>query len=315
MDEITNISRINNSINWDRKAGVVSGTVLRKTLTSLKVLVPSWLTRKIKNIFLYYYVIKNKFNPIRLQKICFFYKPEVPDFGEEFTYVKLGKKENISNPNSYSIIFEADLPNNLSRYNEYFYDYSGLYALYKNNLVKEEYMLLIHYDTQILHKKWIEIIKAYVRKNNVIFSNRALDDERAVICKWIYKRIDSIFLKTHKKTFLSLLKTNKIYEIPNSSQFACRRETFHKLMDFLLPMYEHILSEKDLSFKYAHLMERAWGLFFAMEGYKKVAVIKDSHNESKSYGEHQIDQLIDIPILTTALEKNVNKFSEILQDK
>ena len=81
-------------------------------------------------------------------------------------------------------------------------------------------------------------------------------------------------------------------------------------MDFLLPIYDYILAEKDLSFKYAHLLERAWGLFFALEGYETMAVIKDSHSQSGNYDA----SAIDIPILTTALEKNVSKFSEVLVD-
>jgi len=123
--------------------------ILRKTLLFVKGCIPKGYRNKIKNILLYYYVIVGRFNQVKMQKICFFYKPEVPDFGKEFTYMKLGKKEDVFNPNSYSVIFEADLPGNLSRYNEHFLDYSGLYALYKNKLINEEHMLLIHYDTQI----------------------------------------------------------------------------------------------------------------------------------------------------------------------
>ena len=251
-----------------------------------------------------------RFNQIRMQKICFFYKPEVPDFGGDFTYIKLGRKEDVSNPNSYSVIFEADLPDNLSKYNEYFLDYSGLYALYKNNLIKEDYVLLIHYDTQILHKKWIEIIKARVRKNNVVFSSWAIDDERSEVARWVYNRIDDIFLSTHEQSFLAFLKKNEFDKVPNSSQFACSRVTFHELMEFLLPIYEYILSGKDLSFKYAHLLERAWGLFFALEGYETVPVIRDSHSQAGNYD----SSVIDVPILTTALEENASKFSEVLED-
>ena len=50
---------------------------------------------------------------------------------------------------------------------------------------------------------------------------------------------------------------------------------------------------------------------FALKGYEKVAVVRDSHNQSDSYGE----TVIDIPILTTALQRDVNKFSEILERK
>ena len=245
-----------------------------------------------------------------MQKICFFYKPEVPDFGKKFTYIKLGKKEDVFNPNSYSVIFEADLPDNLSKYNEHFLDYSGLYALYKNNLIKEDHLLLIHYDTQILHKKWIEIIKARVRKNNVVFSTLAIDDEISEVARWVYNRIDDIFLATHEQSFLSFLKKNEFDKVPNSSQFACSRETFHSLMEFLLPIYEYILNGNDLSFKYAHLLERAWGLFFALEGYETEPVIRDSHSQAGNYDSN----VIDVPILTTALEKNASKFSEVLED-
>lgn len=292
-----------------KKGIFVIRKLLWKALSFFKRWIPQKYRKKIKNILLYFYVIKGKFNPIRLEKICFFYKPEVPDFGKEFIYIKLGKKENIINPNGFSVIFEADLPDNISEYNEYFLDYSGLYALYKNNLIKEDYMLLIHYDTKILHKKWIEIINACVRKNNIVFSTWPIDNERSEVAKWIYNRIDSVFLKTHKETFLSLLKKHKISKIPNSSQFACSKERFNELMGFLLPIYEHILNENDISFKYAHLLERAWGIFFALKGYKTVSVIKDSHSQARNYD----SEVINIPIMTVALEKNVKTFQEILE--
>lgn len=295
---------------WTKRTNLVRA-ILMEIVVFFKRWIPNRFKHKIKNILLYRHVIMGRFNPIRLQKICFFYLPEVPDFGPDFTYIKLGKKENISNPNNYSVIFEADLPDNLSRYNEHFFDYSGLYALYKNNLIKEDYMLLIHYDTQILNKKWIEIIKARVRKNNVVFADWAIDNERSEISRWIYKRIDNVFINTHDESFLSLLKKNDICKIAQTSQFACSRKVFYRLMDFLMPLYEYVLHRKDLSFRYAHLMERAWGLFFAMEKYERVPVVKDSHNESKNYGEN----IIDIPILTTALEQNANSFSELLGEK
>jgi len=82
-------------------------------------------------------------------------------------------------------------------------------------------------------------------------------------------------------------------------------------MEFLMPIYEYILSEKDLSFRHAHLLERAWGLFFALKGYDTVAVIKDSHSQAGNYD----GSVIDMPILTTALEKSASKFSEVLEDK
>ena len=266
-----------------------------------------------KQMFQYYYVIISWLHSIKIDKVCFFYLPDVPDFGKEFTYIKLGKKEDISNPNGYSVIFEAELPYNLSKYNEYFMDYSGLYALYKNNLVKQDYLLLIHYDTKILHKKWVEIIKSRVTKYNVVFSTWPIDKERAEICKWVYERIDNMFLQTHKKTFLSFLKANKLDKIPNSSQFACHREMFLRLMEFLMPMYDYILTRTDLSYRYAHVLERAWGLFFALEGYKKVSVIKDSHTQdnSKRYAQN----VIDFPILSTALEQNVTTFLELFKDQ
>jgi len=222
--------------------------------------------------------------------------------------VKLGKKETVVNPNNYEIIFESDLPINLSDYNRCLLDYSGLYALYKNDMIKEEHMLLIHYDTQILHREWINIIRHFAKKGNVVFSEWPIDKERSEVARWVYKRIDDIFLATHGQTFLSFLKDNGIHELPNTSQFACRRETFYKLMEFLMPIYEYILAQQDLSFRYAHLLERAWGLFFALEGYKIQSVIKDSHSQAGNYE----SDVVDIPLLTTALKGGAKKFSDVL---
>lgn len=268
------------------------------------------LVKKIKTILLYFYVLRNRLNPIELQKICFFYLPEVPDFGGDFTYIKLGKKERIINPENYSVIFEADLSENISKHNEHFMDYSGLYALYMNDIIKKDYMMVIHYDTQIRHEKWLEIIQAKVKNSNVIYSTWDIDREHSEVAKWVYCHIDKVFLSTHHRTFLSFLKENGFHRLPNSSQFACRKETFVKLMQFLMPIYEYILAEKKLTFKYAHLLERAWGLFFALENYKIVSVIRDTHSQSFS----DPSNVIIIPLLTTAINKKVETFSELFTD-
>lgn len=268
----------------------------------------NYLIMLIKNKILYYYFFKAKLNPIKIQKICFFYLPEVPDFGRKFTYFKLGKKEKLINPEKYSIIFEEDLQINLSSYNEFFMDYSGLYALYMNNLINEKFVILIHYDTKIRHKKWLEIIEAQVKKHNIVYSTWEVDEENSEVAKWVYNKIDKVFLSTHDKTFLSYLKENGFKKLPNSSQFACSKDTFLKLMEFLMPIYDYILKENELTFQYAHLLERAWGLFFSLTNYKVVGVIEDSHSQSYKYAPNVIKK----PLLTTAIEKNVSSFSDII---
>jgi len=265
---------------------------LKSYFTYFKNLIPKKYRDEIKNILLYRYAILGKLKPIKLQKICFFYLPEVPDFGRDFTYLKLGKKEEISNPNDYPVIFEADLPENLSKYNEHLLDYSGLYALYKNNLVTEDHMLLIHYDAHILHKKWVEIITGCLHKNNVVFSTWPVATVTNEVGEWLYSRIDNIFLETYKHSFFPYLKTRNITTLPNSSQFACSCDTFNSLMKYLLPLYEYILNCQDISFLYAHLLERGWGLFFALHKYKLVPVTKDSHNQSANYRTKALEQMI-----------------------
>ena len=174
-------------------------------MTYPKKLIPRRYVNVVKNTLLFRPALLGRLSSIRLQKICFFYLPQVPNFGERFTYVKLGKKETVVNPNNYEIIFESDLPINLSDYNRCLLDYSGLYALYKNDMIKEEHMLLIHYDTQILHREWINIIRHFAKKGNVVFSEWPIDKERSEVARWVYKRIDDIFLATHGQTFLSFL--------------------------------------------------------------------------------------------------------------
>lgn len=237
----------------------------------------------VKYSFQYVYVIKSFFIPIKIQKVCFFYLPEVPDFGNEFLYLKLGKKEEIRNTHNYNVIFEADLPDNVADLNSIFLDYSGLYALYRNNLITEDYLLLIHYDTKILHNKWKEIIKANVYKHNIVFSTWPIKKNPNEVGKWVNKRIQSAFWETHKKDFYSILQERNITVLPNSSQFACKKKVFYSLMDFLFPFYEYIKKRDDISFLYAHLMEKAWGTYFALHGYKTFAVIKDSHNQARNY--------------------------------
>jgi len=246
-------------------------------------LIPKRIRKSIKNFIQNIYVVKGIFNPIEIQKICFFYLPDVPDFGKEFIYIKLGKKEGVNNPKQYFIIYEADLPHNLSKYNEYLLDYSGLYALYKNNLITKDYLLLIHYDTKILHKRWIEIISERVRNNNVVFSTWPIKGKMSDVEKWIDKKINDVFINTYNKSFDEFLKEKNIAILPNSSQFACTKDTFCSLMHFLLPLYDYILNVNDKTFLYAHLLERAWGLYFSINKYKTVPVIIDSHTQEANY--------------------------------
>ncbi len=157
-----------------------------------------------------------------MQRFCFFYLPQVPDFGSEFVYLKLGKKEPIANPCGHTVVFEADLPENLSDLNAYLMDYTGLYALYKNGLVTAERVLVIHYDTQILHKAWDRVVQGAACSSDVVFSTWAIDKERAEVCEWVYKRIDDVFLEVHGRTFLSFSwKTaSAFFRTPASSPAA-----------------------------------------------------------------------------------------------
>lgn len=249
----------------------------------IKRIIPKKIRVLLKDICQYYYVVKGFFNRIEVQKICFFYLQNVPDFGKDFLYFKLGKKEELINPKNYSIIYEADLPINLSKYNEYLLDYSGLYALYANNIVTKDYLLLIHYDTKIKHKKWIEIICERVRHNNIVFSTWPIKEKMNEVEKWVYCRINDLFTAAYNKSFDEYLNEKKIFVMPNTSQFACKRDTFYSLMNFLYPLYDQILKLNDKTFLYAHLLEKAWGLYFALTKYKTVPVIMDSHTQEKNY--------------------------------
>jgi hypothetical protein len=247
------------------------------------------------------------FTSVQPQKICFFYLPKVPDFGPGFTYFKLGEVEPLSNPKSYQVVYEGSQPTNISSHNRHLMDYTGLYALYKGDLLTDEYFLLIHYDTIILKPYWQRLIRSQVRYSPIVFSTWGIDQERSSISRWVYERIDEVFLKTHGYTFLSKVVENGISRLPNSSQFACHRDFFYKLMDFLSPIYQYVLTASDLDWRYAHLLERAWGLFFAIEGCTSLRVIADSHSQSSIEKDS-----IDYGILQKALSVGATKFSDVL---
>lgn len=236
-----------------------------------------------RTIYFKYYSSIGRFSNLQIQKICFFYLPSVPDFGADFTYIKLGKIEDIYNPNRYSVIYEAELPINISHLNGIFLDYSGLYALYKNGIINQKNLLLIHYDAIIKNKEWVQIIKAFLKKGDVVFSTWYAQDSNSEVSKWLNNHIDDAFIKSGKSPYNEIISDLKLIRIPNSSQFACKTETFSALMEYLLPLYDYILAQNEKSFLYAHLLERAWGLFFAMQKYQIVPVIADAHTNSKTY--------------------------------
>ncbi len=84
-------------------------------------------------------------------------------------------------------------------------------------------------------------------------------------------------------------------------------------MEFLLPIYRYIQGQHDLTYHYAHLLERAWGLYFALHGYRKISVVRDSHTQCQT-GRYS-PNAIDFPILTAAIAGNARKFSDILSPR
>ncbi|MBU0614827.1 MAG: hypothetical protein KJ601_01940 [Nanoarchaeota archaeon] len=245
-----------------------------------------------------------------MQKICFFYKREVPDFGADFLYLKLGRRERIDNSNDYNVIFEADLPINLSEYNEHLMDYSGLYALHMNKLINEKHMLIIHYDTMILDKEWLKKIEKAVRKDSVVFCDRPVDrDITSEVSLWVYKNIDKAFLRFKGKSFLDCIKQNNVSNMVLTSQFACSADTFSTLMEFMLPLYGCLDELQMIGFKFAHLLERSLGLFFSAQGYVKVPVIRDSQSTKYRNGRRI---KLDFPVLTRCIKDNASAFSEVL---
>lgn len=242
-----------------------------------------------------------------MQKICFFHLNDVPDFGNVFTYFRLGNKETINNPNNYRIIYESDLKYNLANLNDIFRDYSGLYALHKNHIINDD-CLIIHYDTKLHTDNWLEIISKNIDKN-VIFQEADidLDINSSDLSHWIYMNIDEILLKSHGKTFLTFLKEYNIKKIPFTSQFACTKKSFDQLMEFLLPIYDYILST-EMTYRHAHVLERCWGLFLAIQGYTLKRVIEDSHLSKESYGKLYHTK---VPILSIALEQSASSFHDL----
>lgn len=249
-----------------------------------------------------------RLNPVNITRVCFFYLPEVPDFGPDFLYFKLGKKETIENPHGYEILFESDMAMNISANNRQLMDYTGLYALRLNNIVATKYMLLIHYDTEILKAYWRPVIETAVRRKSVVFSTWGIDQERSDISRWVYERIDDAFCAVKGRTFLSYFREYGLTRLPNSSQFACETTTFHRLMEFLEPFYSLVLADPNLNWRHAHLLERAWGLFFAIDGYRAMRVIKDRHSQA---GDDQ-HASIETGVLSRALAMSASKFADVL---
>ncbi len=218
-------------------------------------------------------------------KFCFFYKNELPDFGDDFIYIKLGKKEKLDNNKNYKIIFETDCRDNISSSNPWLWDYTGLYLLYKNNLVTKKNILVLHYDA-VLEKNWEEKLSRFDGRLGV-FGELTLKE-------WVcfnkpvnvlpFIEIDEIFNKIFGKSFWKIVRDSKIELVAGFSQFLATKNVFNKMMGFLIPVIDYIKNKKPSIAYYAHLMEICWALFCALEGYQLLPFCKHEVSSSHLYG-------------------------------
>lgn len=221
-----------------------------------------------------------------IDKFCFFYKTSVPEIGDDFTYVKLGKKETLEQSENKKIIFEADYKDNIIAANPWLWDYTGLYLLYKNNLVSKKNILVLHYDAYP-EDDWRKKLDSFSGELGVFGETK--------ISEWLcynkpvnilpFIEINDIFLSVFKVSYWSIIESMKIKKIAGFSQFVSTYQVWQEMMEFLIPLIDFVKNKQPSIAYYAHLLEICWGTFCARRNYELLDFCSNEVSSSHLYGQ------------------------------
>ena len=204
------------------------------------------------------------------------------------------------------IIVVRDLPNNIED-KKCLYDYTGHWALAHNpELVKSEFINIVHYDCLIFENFMPELIKVFKSdKNSFIsyqphpltccyFINDHFSKATIQACKEVYG------LDLYKKTYELITANDKFWQAGGS--YACSYENLKKYIDFVEPLLPYITQDPMA----AHNIERTVKFFCVTNKLTEVFlpdVMEHIYNSSH-------DQIYQPPELIEAIKVRFNNFLE-----
>ena len=176
---------------------------------------------------------------------------------KEYKYLFLGmrpvdKLGNLKN----KVIITRDLEHNIEE-QKCMFDYTGWYALVKNNLIKKKYVTIVHYDC-FLKKGFQEKINKTFRKHpdcvisfqpHLLTCNYFISDEFASTiipaCKQVYG------IDVYKIVDNAVKSGDKYW--PGGGSFSCSKEWLEGYINWVEPMKPMLMADKMCS----HNVERS----------------------------------------------------------
>lgn len=209
-----------------------------------------------------------------------------------YTYVFLGNKDVNKLSNLNNVIIARELPFNLEQYPK-FTSFTGWYALWKNNLIKSDYINLFEYDIILNQNIEQNLVRLYENKidmlgyvpfgmNNYHFINnpRWVEDIHMGIKKVYNQDILGFFKKIISKN------PNSIWSSTSNTTF--KQNVFHDYMKWFEPLIPFLIDSETSG----HAHERSI-TFFAYLRNKKIMILNGllKHFQMNSHmtQEHKID--------------------------
>ncbi len=180
---------------------------------------------------------------------------------KKYKYIFLGKRpidklKKLKN----KVIIARDLKNNIEE-QKCMFDYTGWYALVKNNLIKEKYVTIVHYDC-LLKEGFDETINKTFKEHpdcvisfqpHLLTCDYFISEEFASViipaCKEVYN------IDIRKIVDEAIQRGDKYW--PGGGSFACSKEWLEKYVDWVEPMKPLLMQDKMCS----HNVERAMKFF------------------------------------------------------
>lgn len=158
------------------------------------------------------------------------------------------------------VIIARDLPINIEP-EKYLFDYTGWYALVKNNLIKKDYVAVIHYDCFVF-ENFKNKIQNIFKQNKECFINFI---PQPIECNYfLEEEFAKAIIEASKKVYnidplhmVEDAKRNGDKYWPSGGSFACNKEWLVGFVDWIEKMKPLLVDDPKVS----HNIERAFKIY------------------------------------------------------
>lgn len=166
------------------------------------------------------------------------------------------------------VVIARDLPDNIE-HDKCLFDYTGWYALVKNNLIRGSHVVIVHYDC-LLYKNFEKEITKVFKKNPDYFINF---QPHLLTCDYF---IPDIYAKTAIKglkdvfdidiqTYIDNAINNGDKYWPGGGSFACSKEWLESYVDWIEKIHSILITDPMA----AHNIERTMKFYNLVFGVKE----------------------------------------------